>query len=261
MNKLSLKYLFFYFFIFITLVFVCCSTLMANNVVFAEDNIKSYFLIKQNTLMIPQGQNIRGNIQLNATYYVQATGNPDVVINDVTYRYVAYNGITGLVPSSDLSKKSINNISNPFFVSSSKLTASSTNEDELLMIFNLNDSETNCRKIKNNDKLDFIAYSENGSYILAKLSDATIGYIPKRHCSPTIIYTPHPNPVNPDAENSNTNLTPDNPEKTPASVNKATITRVILIITLCVVVVVVIFLLFKPTSSKRRAAKDDFYDY
>lgn len=262
MNKIPLKYLFFNFLVIITLIFVCTTTVIANNFVFAEDNIKSYFLIKQNTLMIPQGQNIRGNIQLNATYYVQATGNPDVVINDVTYRYVAYNGVTGLVPSSDLSKKSINNISNPFFTSNSKLTASSTNEDELLMIFNLNDSETNCRKIKNNEKLDFIAYSENGSYILAKLTDSTIGYIPKRHCTPTIIYTPHPNPINPDADkDTNTNLTPENPANTPASINKATVTRIILIVTLCVVVVVVIFLLFKPTSSKRRAAKDDFYDF
>ncbi len=246
-------------FLIFAICFVCFFSATIQ-IVAAEGEIKSYYLIKQNTFLIPEGQNIKGNIQLNATYYVEATGNPDVVINEVSYRYVSYNGITGLVPTTALSKKSINNISNPFFVSSSKLTANSS-EDEVLMFSNIIDNQTNCRILPNNTKLDFIAYSENGKFMLVKLSDSTVGFVQKKYCSPTIIYTPHPNPINPDLDTTNPGLTPDNPTSPTTANNKATITRVILIITLCVVVVIVIFLLFKPTSKKNKPIHDDFYDF
>ena len=261
MKKISVKNLILNAFIAFAILFVCSAPFIASHVAYAEGEIKSYYYIKQNTILIPEGQKINGNIQLNSTYYVEATGNPDVVINDITYRYVIYNGITGLVPSSALSKKSINNVTTPFFISNSKLTAYSEKENDLLMFFNINSNKTECQKLKNNDKLDFIAYSENGTYILAKLADSTVGYVPKNFCSPTIIYTPNPNPINPDNETSLPGLTPDNPTAPTTSINKATITRVVLIITLCVVVVVVIFLLFKPTSKKKKSSVDDFYDF
>lgn len=249
------------FFINIFVIFACCFAVITpyfTHMVQAEGEIKRYYFITQNTILIPQGQNIIGNIQLNSTYYVQETGKPDVTINDIPYKYVVYNNITGLVQSSALSKKVIGNVSNPFFISKNKLTIQTT-EEYVLMFFNINDDETNCKKLQNNTKLDFLAYSENGKYILAKLLDGTTGYVSKNYCTPTIVYTPHPNPINPDTELSLPDLSTDNKDTTPTKDNKATITRIILIVTLCVVMVVVIFLLFKPIGRKQ-STKDDFYD-
>lgn len=259
MNTKSIKMIFLNLFVLFACLFATIIPFVKCEPIFAEGETKRYYYIVQNTILIPEGQSIKGNIQLNSTYYVQTTGNPDVVINDVSYRYVIYNGITGLVQSSSLSKKSIDNISNPYFVSQNKLTVETT-DDYALMFFNINDEQINCRKIQNNTKLDFLAYSENGKYVLCKLSDGAIGFIQKSYCTPTIIYTPHPNPINPDTEIELPNLSPDGSNATPVKDNKATITRIILIVTLCVIVVIVIFLLFKPTG-KRRAQKDDFYDF
>lgn len=214
-------------------------------------------------MLIPTGQNIKGNVQIGATYYVQASGKPDVTINDISYKNVIYNGITGLVASSALSKKSISNISSPFFKSESLLTATS-NEDDILMFFNITDEQTQCIKITNNSKLEFIAYSEDGKFVLCKLSsdNSKVGYILKKHCTPTIIFSPNPNPINPDEENKNTNLIANDTSSEQPQSDKAKITRIVLISVLCLFAVLVVFLIFKPVSIKQRkkSCHDDFYD-
>lgn len=229
---------------------------------YADSQIKRYYYITQNTSMIPKDLPIKGNIGLNASYYVEATGEPDVIMNDIPYKYVIYNGITGLVQSSALSKKTINNIQSPFFISTSKLTVQATNANDYVILFkNISDASSEIIKMQNNTKLDFIAYSEDGNYILARLADNNIGYVEKKFCTPTIIYTLHPNPINPDTEGKLPGLSPDNPAQNTNKTDKTAITRVILIITLCVVVVIVIFLLFKPSSKKHTNKQNDFYDY
>lgn len=262
----TIKKVILYILVLFAISFTLFAPIISSNIAQAETQIKSYYLITQNTILIPTGQNIngqnlKGNIQINSTYYVEATGNPNVELDGILYRKVIYNGISGLVQSSALSKKSINNVSNPFFISSSKLTIQS-NEEDLFMYFNITDSQSNCLRLTNNTKLDFIAYSADGKYVFVKTPDNNVGFVLKKHCSPLIIYTPNPNPINPDMEGTLPNLTPDGSSKNETETSKATITRVILIITLCVIVVLVIFLLFKPVGHKRKtSAKDDFYDF
>ncbi len=261
MKTISLKTLLFNLIILLAITIVILLTCIQFSHIYADGQIKRYYYILQNTSMILDSQPLKGNIQLNASYYVEATGNPDVIINDISYKIVIYNGITGRVQSNALSKKTIDNIQTPFFISNSKLTAQS--QDEILMFDNIVDNKSTTTKLANNTKLDFIAYSESGEYILARLSDNTIGFVKKNFCTPTIIYSPHPNPINPDTEINNPSLTPDNPTQETKTPNKATITRIVLIITLCVVVVIVIFLLFKPSGNKHKpsAKESDFYDY
>lgn len=258
MKTISKKMLFINIFILIAVILVLVAPFIKSGKVHA-DTQNYYYYIKQNTVLIPDGQTIKGNIQLTATYYVQATGNPDVTINEISYRKVIYNGVSGLVPTASLSKKSINNVNTPFFNSAGKLTATADGDDELLMFFNIVDSQINCLKLPNNTNLEFIAYSDNGKYILAKLTDSTIGFVAKKNCSPQVILSPHPNPVDPDKETEDTTLTPNNPSADTKVTTKNNIVRVILIVTLCIIVVIVVFLIFKP-SKKAAAAKDDFYD-
>lgn len=261
MKTISAKKIFFRIFVIFTLFLFAFLSPLCILTAKADGEIKSYYLINQNTSLIPKDQKIQGNIRLNSTYYVEATGKPNIDINGTVYRSVVYNGITGLVPSYALSKKSINNVQSPFFLFQSKLTIKSNGYD-VFMLENINNTTTECRKLQNDEKLDFIAYSERDNYILARLSDNTVGFVGVTFCTPTVIYTPHPNPINPDDDNSLPSLTPDNPSADEKETSKATITRIILIITLCVVVVIVIFLIFKPTNSKRASAKkDDFYDF
>lgn len=248
----------------IFVLFVCLFALIAQVwqplSVHAEGEIKRYYYIVQNTIMITETSGIQGNLQLKSTYYVQATGNPDKTINDVTYRKVIYNGITGLVPTSALSKKSIDNISSPYFVSNNKLTIQ-TSGTHVLMFYNINDDDFEGRRLQNNTKLDFLAYSENGDYLLVKLADGIVGFVNESDCTPKVIFSPHPNPINPDNQPALPDLSPDGDnDVVPSKDNKATITRIILIVTLCVIVVVVIFLLFKPIGHKK-TSKDDFYDF
>lgn len=245
--------------IFINIILCFCTFIPQNTFVCYAENA-SYYYINQNTLLTPTNQNIKGNIQLNNTYYVKSTGNPDVVINEITYKIVQYNGIEGMVVKSSLSNKSITNVSIPYFVSPSLITVKATDED-VLMFFNIVDNETQCIKLKNDTKLNFIAYSEDGKYILAKKADSDIyGFVQKKYCEPTIIYTPHPNPINPDETSDLPTLKPDSQsqQQQPA---KANVTRTILIVILCVVVVIVIFLLFKPVKTKsKKKHYDDFYE-
>ncbi len=259
MKTISFKTIFLNIFVIFAIIFTFSMPFLSTQNVFAEEQIKRYYYIVQNTYLIPEGQEIKGNIQLNASYYVQATGNPSVVINDIAYNYVIYNGITGKVPIASLSKKTIDNVYTPYFISSSKLTVNS--DSEIWMFYNIDDESTRCLRLANNSKLDFIAYSEKGDYILAKYTNGTVGFVKKNLCTPTIIYSPHPNPINPDTTNSTPNFTPDGNTQDTKKMDKAAITRIILIVTLCVVAVVVIFLLFKPSGNKRKVSKDDFYDY
>lgn len=259
MKSISFKTILLFIFVVFAIVFSFAMPFLNTQNIFAEEQIKRYYYILQNTILITEEQNLTGNIQLTASYYVQATGKPSVVINDVAYNYVIYNGIMGRVPCAALSKKTIDNVSTPYFISSNKLTVNSNSE--IWMLFNIEDDLIKCQKLANNTKLDFIAYSEKGDYILAKLSDNTVGFVKKDICTPTIIYSPHPNPINPDSTQNDQNLAPDSNTQNTKPVDKAAITRIILIVTLCVVAVIVIFLLFKPTNNKHRVAKDDFYDF
>lgn len=130
------------------------------------------------------------------------------------------------------------------------------------MFFNITDEQTQCIKIANNSKLEFIAYSEDGKYVLCKLSGDTskIGYVLKKHCTPTIIFTPNPNPINPDDEQQNASLTADDSSQKNQA-DKAKITRIVLICVLCVFAVLVVFLIFKPVSFKhKKNYHNDFYD-
>ena len=128
MKTISFKTIFLNIFVIFAIIFTFAMPFLSTQNVFAEEQIKRYYYIVQNTYLIPDGQEIKGNIQLNASYYVQATGNPSVVINDIAYNYVIYNGITGKVPIASLSKKTIDNVSTPYFISSSKLTVNSDSE-------------------------------------------------------------------------------------------------------------------------------------
>lgn len=252
---LKLSTIFIVFFVIFNIII----QLLPTNYCLAES--QAYFYITQNTLLIPTDQNIKGNVQIHSTYYVQDSGNPEVIINDITYKNVIYNGIQGLVASSALSKKSINNVANPFFKSSSLITINSE-EDDILMFFNIVDNQTECIKLANNSKLEYIAYSEDGKFVLARLSNdsSKVGYVAKKYCSPTIIFTPNPAPINPDDEVKPPDLTAEN--KNPETKNdKATITRIVLISVLCIFAVFVVFLIFKPSHTKhKKNFKDDFYE-
>lgn len=244
-----------------TIFFSALMPILACNNAHAETSITRYYLITQNTIMLTRESKIDGNIQLSATYYVQATSTPDIVINDVNYRNVIYNGINGLVESSALSKKTINNISNPFFKSKNKLTANS-NTGRVQMLFEIDSASFNGIFLPDDTKLEFIAYSLKNEYVLAKLSDNTIGFVLESYCTPKVVFTPHPNPINPDIDGNLPDLSPGTPNDATNQNKNASITRIIIIVTLCVIAVIIVFLLFKPVSGKKKSsAKDDFYDY
>lgn len=233
-----------------------------NFTVTSVNETRKYHYIIRDTLLEIEDDKTSGYITLPKTYYVLSLGEPDITIEGTTYKKVMYNNVKGLVKVDDISKNSIEDISNPYFTPSEILSAIEQDGVTLWLYNSVPKENLDAVRIDNNVRLNYIAISsENTSYIYVKTTENTAryGYVDASLYSPTIIQKPNPNPINPDTPIDNPDLTPGDKDTIGDKTKTEKSIQTILIIILCLLVVFIIYLLFKPTS-KKKANRDEFYD-
>ena len=240
----------------LTIACIACAILSIPSTALAETKV--YYYVKEETTMIINNAENKDEISIPKTYYVLATSSN---IEEETYKTVIYNGVTGQVPATALSTKTISNISNAYYTSPTQLLTASTHR--VLLNKSIPDDPllADGLYLLPKTEMQFIANARNSKYYFVKCLEQ-YGFVEKSESSIVggVIISENANAINPDIEipvvpNPGDGTTDDSTIK-----EQPNALKIILITTVCILAVLVVFLIFKPAKKKKAPKSQDFYD-
>lgn len=224
---------------------------------FAIDEPEYHYIVEDASMTLTSGD-VSGEIILPHSWYVK-------YINDSSsqdFKTVEYNGITGKVAKSMLSKKTtVTPTGDYYFTYTGTLTKKSSAP---LVVYSSLEPSAPVTSIKDPVSIEFIAFSASEeNCFLARVgksqSDKIVGFVYTDFvtANPAITVTESADSVNPDLSTGGDVLTPPTTDTNPQSPTNDVL-KIILITAVCILSVVVVFLIFKPTKSSKK--RDDYYD-
>lgn len=222
---------------------------------FAIDEPEYHYIIEDATMTLTG--DVTGEIILPHSWYAKYLSDP----SSQDFKTVEYNGVSGRVAKSMLSKKTtVTPVGDYYFTYIGTITKKSS--APLVIYSNL---ETLASvSIKEPLSIEFIAFSSTeDNCFLARVaksqSEKIIGFIytDSITANPAITVTESAESVNPDLSTGDDALTPPTTDVKPQSPTNDVL-KIILITAVCILSVVVVFLIFKPTKNSKK--RDDYYD-